>query len=400
MNNLGNIIPYIGSYFYHLDNSVSISDFVILSPISYISDVIVTTSCGILLKTLTPYSIILFGLTIAYLGIFISSFITNPYLFCWVFGLSYGVIPAVIFLPCVWILWNNIQENKARTSGFLLACYSFGPVPYTFLFTMIANPYDYPAETVKTDGKEDEKAFGNFVSYRVPMTIRWVIMTYCICSAIGLMCLPRKWISENENQKIQTTMTLKDIIKKGKFWNLIFLLACCLSNLGYMQNIYKIIGMISIKDDHFISFISSGAFFLSVFGRILYGFLLDKYSWKRIMVITYIIEIIFSITFTATFSSRFWYAFYILTFAFLNTAMYNSVMIQTNRNFPNDKWVFNFVSIGMLWSFTLPYLLQKFITPYIGYFFTLLIVTLFTVISMFQVIFHPLGEEINDKLLE
>lgn len=158
--------------------------------------------------------------------------------------------------------------------------------------------------------------------------------------------------------------------------------------------------MISIKDDHFISFISSGAFFLSVFGRILYGFLLDKYSWKRIMVITYIIEIIFSITFTATFSSRFWYAFYILTFAFLNTAMYNSVMIQTNRNFPNDKWVFNFVSIGMLWSFTLPYLLQKFITPYIGYFFTLLIVTLFTVISMFQVIFHPLGEEINDKLLE
>lgn len=229
MNNLGNIIPYIGSYFYHLDNSVSISDFVILSPISYISDVIVTTSCGILLKTLTPYSIILFGLTIAYLGIFISSFITNPYLFCWVFGLSYGVIPAVIFLPCVWILWNNIQENKARTSGFLLACYSFGPVPYTFLFTMIANPYDYPAETVKTDGKEDEKAFGNFVSYRVPMTIRWVIMTYCICSAIGLMCLPRKWISENENQKIQTTMTLKDIIKKGKFWNLIFLFSYLLA---------------------------------------------------------------------------------------------------------------------------------------------------------------------------
>lgn len=393
MNNWGTISPYIGSYYYHLDSSVSISDFVVVSPISFISNVFWTAICSFLLKILNPHSIITLGVTISCTGLFCSSFITNPYLFCWIFGLSYGMLTGMIFVPTVWIIWNNLPDNKARTSGILLAFYTFGPVPFSILFTMIANPYDDPPETTKNEGVEKEKIFGEFVSYRVPMTIRWMILAYTILCVIGLLCLPQKWISESQNQKIERTMTLNDIIRNGKFWNLLFLMASSMSNMSYVQNTYKIIGMLHINDDHFISFIGSTSFFISSFGRVLYGVILDKYSWKRVMVITYIIEILFGLTFSATFNSRFWYGVYIIVFAFLNTSMYNSVMIRTTKDFEKDKWVFNFVSAGMLIAFTIPYMFEKIVTPYIGYFWTIIIITAITVTAMFQSIFHPIEDE-------
>lgn len=123
-----------------------------------------------LIRCITPFWILIVGTALAISGIFGSSYITEPYLFIWVYGISAGMLGSTIYLPSLWILWNEFPNHKPRTSGIILARNSFGPVPFSIFFIFIVNPYDYSSETAYIDGLESEQIFGKFVSYRVPMT--------------------------------------------------------------------------------------------------------------------------------------------------------------------------------------------------------------------------------------
>lgn len=386
----GTIAPYIGSYYHHLDNSVYVSDFIIGSLISYISETSFTMLACYLIRCVTPFWILTIGVSITTIGIFGSSYILNPYLFIWVFSLCIGALSSSIYLPSLWILWNEYPQHKARTSGIILAGYSFGPVPFSILFTMIVNPYDYPAETVKKDGQEDEQAFGEFVSYRVPMTIRWMAFAIAIGCFVGVICLPRKWKTDSTPASNRNpTLTICDMLKSVKAWNLFFMLLLGMSSNAYFLNVYKIIGIQHIKDDHYVSFTGSLAFFVSCFGRIFYGILFDRYYWKRVMVVTYLITIVLLVTFGFCLDNKFLYSFWVVAIGFLGASIYNSVLIQSDKDFPLDKWILSYICLAFIIDFALPYIFEKWITPEIGYDASLCIFAAFTGAAVLQVIFHP-----------
>lgn len=386
----GTIAPYIGSYYHHLDSSVYVSDFILVSLISYISETCFTMVACYLIRCMTPLRILISGIVIFSAGLFGSSYITEPYLFMWVFGISLGALSSSIYLPSLWILWNEIPEHKARTSGIILAGYSFGPVPFNILFTMIANPYNYPAETIHKDGYEKEQIFGDYVSYRVPMTIRWMTLAIIIWSTIGILCLPKKWkndVSPASNRK--PTISFCDMIKSKKAWNLFLMLFSGHSTVSYMYSVYKIIGIQYVGDDHFVSFTGSVSFFISCFGRIMFGLLFDRYYWKRIMVVSYILTILFLIIFGMCADNRYLYLVCVVFISFLGTSVYSSVLIQSDKDFPYDKWVLSYICLAFIPNYALPYVFEKWITPMIGYFACFCILSGLTTITIFQVIFHP-----------
>jgi MFS family permease len=386
----GTIAPYIGSYYHHLDNSVYVSDFVIVSLISYISETSFTMLACYLIRCMTPFWILTIGVAITTIGIFGSSYILNPYLFICVFSLCIGALSSSIYLPSLWILWNEYPQHKARTSGIILAGYSFGPVPFSILFTMIVNPYDYPAETVKKDGQEDEQAFGEFVSYRVPMTIRWMAFVIAIGCLVGIICLPRKWKTDStpgSNRK--PTLTICDMLKSVKAWNLFFMLLLGISSSSYIISVYKIIGIQYINDDHYVSFTGSLSFFISCFGRILYGILFDRYYWKRVMVVTYLLIMFLFLTFGFCLDNKFLYSFWVIAIGFLGASIYNSVLIQSDKDFPLDKWILSYICLSFIIDFALPYIFEKWITPEIGYFASFCIIAALSGVAVLQVIFHP-----------
>ncbi|OMJ81178.1 hypothetical protein SteCoe_18402 [Stentor coeruleus] len=400
INGWGSISPYIASYYHHLDSSIYTADFVIVNSYSYTFEAGLTVITAYLIKFFQPFWIIVMGTLISLTGFFLSSYITNPYLFCWVIGFSFGAMSAFIFFPSVWIVWNQNPKNKAFSSGMSLSGYSLGPVILGMLFTFIANPYDYQAETIERNGKEDEKIFGKFVADRVPMTIRWCTFTFLIIFLVSAMLLKRKWRTDNSEKNIsQTTMTYIEMLKNLKFWNLFFISVFGLSSFGYVINIYKIIGLNTVKDDHFISIVGALGSFFQCFGRIFFGIILDKYPWKRIMSIDFIIITICFLTLELSEQSKYLYAFFIITLYFLITAIYNGIIIQTDRDFPHDRWIITYVFLGMIPAFFVPFFLEKYLTPIIGYFWTFVVISGITMVATFQVIFHQANEVVIEKEL-
>lgn len=383
-------MPYVGSYFYNKDNSVNISDFVIIMPIGQLSNSVFSILVGYTIRYIYPFWILLFGSSFTLVSMFFCSYITNPYFFCWAYGLTLGAIISFMFLPSVWILWDYFPANKGKISGIVLAAGSFGPVIFNSIIANIVNPYNYEATTVEVDGQEKQKVFGTFVSERVPMTIRWLALISLFFCSIGFILMPHA--KNPNNTEIQAkevpTMTFIDMLKSPKAWNLFFLMGTSLNSNIYIQAMYKVLGMIYINDDHFISYIGSAGFAVACIGRLTFGALYDRYSVKRILTIDLLLVIVFLITFNISFSSKFLFALYFIMLSFGGTAIYSGILLQGSSDFPRDKWIFTYVSIGLLPGFMVPYIFQRFITPIIGYFTTLLIISGITGISVVQILLH------------
>ncbi|OMJ81327.1 hypothetical protein SteCoe_18250 [Stentor coeruleus] len=384
-------MPYVESYFYNRDHSINISDFVIIIPIGQLSAAIGRLFVGHCIRYIYPYWIFLFGSIFINIGMFFCSYITNPTLFCWAYGLFLGGLPAFTFLPTVWNLWNHFPTNKGKVNGILLAGVNFGPVIFSFIYTMIANPYNNDAETVENDGQEKQKVFGDFVSERVPMTIRWGAIISLFLCFIGYIFLPKTKGKNNlgsDNKEIPT-LTFTDMLRNCNAWNIFFLLATTSSGTVYLQSMYKVLGMIYINDDHFISFIGSAGFAIGCVGQLIFGFLYDKFQLKRVLVICLLVSLVFMITFNVSLSNKLMFSMYFLVLSFVNSSIYNGILLQGAKDFPKDRWVFSYASNSLVIPFALPYVFQRFITPIIGYFSTLLILSGIIGIGVVQVLIHP-----------
>ncbi|OMJ86122.1 hypothetical protein SteCoe_12397 [Stentor coeruleus] len=398
INSWGTLSPYIASYFHNMDNSLTIADFVIVNSISCVFESTLGILVAYLIRFWHPFNVSCLGVSISIAILFISSYIKNPYLFCWIFGLGIGSCSATIFLPCIWIVWNQIPNNKARTGGIGLVGYNLGPMIFGLIFTMIVNPYDYQAKDIESDKDENQKIFGPEVANKVPMAIRWLAFCLLISYTIGIILLKRKWkTDEGQKQAGNSTMTFCEMLKSIRAWNLFFFTFFSVACLTYITNTYKIIGMLYINNDHYAAFIGSAGSCAGCIGCILLGFLFDKYSWKKVVTCDCLLLIIFYITFQVSLDSKYLYGFYIISIYFLSFGGYIGTMVQTEIDFPEDKWILAYVGLGLIPAYTTPYILEKFITPEVGYFFTFIIIAGFTAIAMFQSIFHPTQYKVEEN---
>lgn len=392
INSWGTLSPYIASYFHSIDSSITIADFVIVNSIACAFESGLSVLVAYAIRLAHPFYVSCIGALISAMILFASSYITNPHLFCWVFGLAMGSFSASIFFPCLWIVWNQIPENKARLSGFALIGYSLGPMIFGFIFTMIVNPDDYQAENVESDGNEDQKMFGHDVTNRVPKAIRLLCLCLLTSYIIGITFLKRKWkVDIKEGEAGKATMTFSQMIKSLKVWNLFFIAYFSVTCLTYIANTYKIIGMLYINNDHFTTYVGSIGSFAGCIGCLIFGILFDKYSWKLIMTCDCILVIMLYATFQVSLNLKYLYGFYVIMLYFFTMAGYIGIVVQTDRDFPEDKWIVPYVCLGLIPAYTMPYIFEKFITPIVGYFATFIIVAGITAIAMLQSIFHPVS---------
>jgi MFS family permease len=383
LNNWGQICPYIASYFYHIDSQIRVSDLMMEAPISYIAEAIATLISGNLVKIVSPYWIIVIWVSSNSVVLFLSSFVTNAYFFVWVYGIGIGLMSGGIFLPIVWILWNNIPSRKGLTTGIILFGYTFGSIPSGLIFTFLANPSNESAENI---GDEDEKMFSEDVAGRVPMTIRWSVLIYSIVLTIGLFFTPRKWDSSQSGQS-ESTLSFRFMIKSLKCWNLFFMTFFGMLAYFYIMFLYKILGMIYINDDYFISYVGSISFFVAAFARVLFGILLDKYSWKLVLGIVYALLVLMYSSFEVCLKSKALFAFYVIMISFFTSPVYLSLLIISERVFPKDKWIFTYISLAFVFDLGFIYTSEAFVVPAIGPENMFYIVGALTAIVFFQTIF-------------
>ena len=319
---------------------------------------------------------------------FLSSYVSNAFLFCCIYGLGLGYLAGVTFLPALIILWNQVPQNKSKYTGIVLFGYMIGTTPFGILFTIVVNPNNNAPEKIKSEGEEDETMYSKSVSERVPMTIRWMVIAFLAVSLIGLALIPRAK-QENHAKESTRTLTLKNVLKDKVFWNLFFLMFNAFSAIGYVHLVYKIIGNIYIRDDYFTSFVGSVAFALGGFGRLAYGYLIDSIEWKRLFGLTFSFYMILSYSFWFTIDSKEVFGFYVVMLTFLSSSFYNGIVSESQRAYPKDTWILSYIGLGFTPAYIIPYLFEKFLTPYIGYGWTLTIISIFPTVALLQVLFHP-----------
>ena len=378
----------MSSYFYQDNNQIRSSDLLIIGPISFVFEAIISVLTVSLSTRFLLYDQILVGLIISCLIMFLSSYVSNVFLFCCIYGLGLGYLSAVAFLPVLIILWNQLPQNRAKYTGIALFGYMIGTTPFGILFTMVVNPNNVAPVKVKSEGEEDETMYTKSVSERVPMTIRWMVLAFLAVSLLGLALVPRAK-QENRVKEATRTLTLKDVLKDKVFWNLFFLMFNAFSAIGYVHLVYKIIGNVYIRDDYFTSFVGSVAFALGGFGRLAYGYFIDTLDWKRVFGLTFVFYMIFSYSFWFTIDSKEVFGFYVVMFTFLSASFYNGIASESQRAFPKDNWIMSYIGLAYTPAYIIPYLFEKLLTPYIGYGWTLMIVSIFPTVALLQVLFHP-----------
>ena len=198
-----------------------------------------------------------------------------------------------------------------------------------------------------------------------------------------MACLPR--VTRDNKSDISITekrlMPIKEMLKNSKFWHLCSLLFFgCIIN-AYILNMYKIIGMIHIDDDHFLSYIGSALFFCGSIGRISYGILMDKYSWRIINTSSYLAQtiIVFAISFVLAYKVI--YGILVAILGLICSNIYIGILVLSARLFPQDKWIISYITLTFILIFFTPYLIEEFISPEIGYNNTFYLITSCGVIS-------------------
>ena len=374
------------------------SDLSIVPSIGYISESLSTLLISYLTTCLSYFNIILIFSTVFSAGLFFSSYIENVELFSWVYGLSIGALSASVFLPSLWIIWGEIPESKSLTSGVLLSGYSLGSVPFGLMFTFLANPHNTKADTID----DDDKMFPREVASRVPMTIRWVSVSYLAFMLIGLFLLPRKQKVKEEEKKAEKTSSLKEIFTNKRFWFLFINMYLGMVCQGYALFLYKVIAIQYINDDYYSSFVGMASFICAGIGRSLFGYLFHVYYWKKIMSLVNMTETILMGSMWFTVEDKSLYAFFMISYQALTSAYYNIVLLMTEKAFPGNKQIISCVCLSFIPAFFTPYILSKFLQPFIGFGGCFGVVALCSLILFFCTIFYkePEVDKSSEGLLK
>ena len=403
INSWGSIIGYVGSYYHNKDPSMSLTDFAIVAFISYIAECLSTLLLSVLFHIFSPMFIIFLGASRSSIILFLTSYIENPIVFCWTYGISLGLLSGTVFLPSMIVLWEKLRTNKGTTSGILLAGYSMGSGVVGLLFSYIINPHNYSADIVEYNGVETVKYFGTDITEAVPASLRWTAVFYFIVTIVGLFLLNTKsdaqMISKSE-VKVSRTITFGQMMKNRTIWYYFILMFFGLASTSYIMVTYKIIGVTHINDDHFLAFVGTAMFVISSAGRLIFGILFDLFSYKKIMITCYLFNTVQLLLLEFCLDNRFLFGLMIILIGFTSTSVYNGIVLQIEKTFPRDKWLLSVVWLGAILDFYLPYLAEEFITPKIGYFYTFAIFSGFAFISFVLVLMHSENLTYKEKLIE
>jgi hypothetical protein len=340
--------------------------------------------------------ILIFG-SISCLALFLTSYIQSALLFCWLYGIALGLLVGILFLPTLYSLWSTYPESKGFILGWVLAFFNFGIIPFGYLFTITANPLDLAG--IKTSPNSEEVIFDERVASRVPWMIQLSSLSFLAAVLLGLMLLPSKIMMSEKEEVI--CLDYKKILTNFRFWNLFWMMTFGLSANMYIRNLYKVIGLISSGSDHLNSYIGMGLCISNGFTNVYFAYILNKYDWKKIMIGNYLILMVLNGSLWYVVENIYLYAIWVSLSGLFGGSISVSVILLTENDFPKDHRVLSCVSISLILVYFVPYILETFITPVFGYFFTFMLICFMYLITIFQVIIHPkkINNDIEDSLL-
>jgi hypothetical protein len=313
---------------------------------------------------------------------FLVSYATDPLVFSVFFGISLGLLSCCCAIPSIWISWSVLPQAKGTSVGIVLASYSMAPFIYGSLFTLFVNPNEVQA---LSEINSTDTYFSAEVTDYVPFAIRVFSSCLLVSGLIGCVLLNCNDI-ESSAPKNTKTMTVKEFITNTSTWQLFFMSFLNVIGFFYLINVYKDISMKRINDDYFLAVVGALSFVLIAIGRFVFGSLMDKYSWKKIVLSSLAVQIVGLVFMDFALENKYVFAVVFFICSFSGSAMLGGSMVIIERTYPEDRWTLGYILLSLILSIFTIYGIRKLITPAFGEFFSFLTVAGYLVIGVLLVI--------------
>ncbi|KAK7069076.1 hypothetical protein SK128_018270 [Halocaridina rubra] len=300
----GNMMTYMVSYMHlNVDSSVNYGNFVWVNSICVAAQGLFMAFGGVLEKCIGPKLTCLIGCSLLSAGIMLTYYAIEISLYTVI--LTYGFLSGLgISLAYVTPLACGMQwypQRKGLINGLIVGGFGLGALGSTTFQTYYLNPQNISpqADGFFTDSSILERLPSLF--YILGCVFLAMQLTGCLLlskpSGVGERCL-----QEGENllaaaEDIDLTefgassspgqmvkeLQPKEVIRNKTFY--VFWMIYLLNTIavGYINAMYKSFGQTFINDDHFLAQIGSFASIFNAVGRVLWGRLMDKTSFKTSM---------------------------------------------------------------------------------------------------------------------
>jgi hypothetical protein len=302
----GNLSIYIASYLRDHGSSITIQQLNILFPLqvvaatgSVIFGTYLTNKTNQWLYFLPRTCAI--GNFLVVMSVFVTSYLKNAVAVMFIWGITYGLGTglSVLFMQYatpLMVSWSHFPAHKGRISGIIISGFGFGTTVFNLVATKLINP-DNRKASIKHDG---EKYFSSDISDNVPSTLRYLAACYlgisvCAILLVGAMSKLDKSadLASSPNDECPS---LKEGVKHRQF-AVLFALGFLANTPGlYVATAYKTYGTLKINNDDFLAITGSIASLFNGSFRYVWPQLMDKSSFKLILMILLSIQLPLLIT--------------------------------------------------------------------------------------------------------
>ena len=215
--------------------------------------------------------------------------------------------------------WYFYPLKKGLISGYI----SFGFGVSSMIFSSIADNIINP----KNESTEEKGFFNQPIADKTYLYLQKLNIILCVMSIIGFLLITDYNKINSKNIKSQekiikdtqnSSLAIKQVFKSCQFWQIISLNFCSLYFLYIIANTNRSFGQLNLLNNKLLSNLSKLYSLINGIGRIIWGFLLDKFELKKLyyLIIFFEIFISSSIFFVGNFQYLFFMMICICSFLF------------------------------------------------------------------------------------
>ena len=304
----GNINIYVTSYYrIHSDNSLNISTSSALFCLMLLG-ISIGFFFGMSLSSKMGYrlSAVIETFLIS-VSILVSSYMNNFWLFVLFYGIFFGLLSGLLYIIPIFLACQYFPTSKGVISGIITGAYGLATIFSSLLAQNLVNPNNESA----TDKEGSDKYFTADVADNITKFVRYLALYFLLLGLLGSLLFfdpPPKTSIKTNGEEVRQSInepllfqtdknTFMKILKSKKLYH-IFLMNFFSSGLGLLvASNFKNYGLLKINDDEFLTIVGSIGAVCNGGGRILWGILYDKFSFRSVYLFLLSLQIIFIATY-------------------------------------------------------------------------------------------------------
>ena len=254
------------------------------------------------------------------MAVLLSSFMPDFWSFMFFFAIVYGFGSGLLYLVPIYVASKHFPDKKGLVTGIIVAGNGIATLMASQMSQTIINP-----DNKKPISMEDGKYFMGDIAEQVPVFLKYLALYFGVLSVLGsVLIMPKdeknkenlkqKLVNEVETENEQKNVendrgeaTFKEVLKcvKTKDYLLLFSMNCLSSGFGLMISVqFKDYGLKQINDDQFLTMVGSIGAVCNGGGRMIWGVLYDKFSFKKAYFFLLVTQILFIATYEAVSSYK------------------------------------------------------------------------------------------------